>query len=367
MQGAKPKVIFFLKYGDQAASTRYRFRQFEDSISTWDYHFSFLLSNDYLRARLRNHEFKILPVLIGYARRLFSLVFVKRFDLAVIQYELFPYFPGIFEAWLRLWKVPYIVDLDDAIFHQYDSHRLGLVRFLLGKKISRILEGAQMVWAGNHYLAQYAKKSGADVRLFPTVIDMDRYTEKKWVAASNYSAENPFIVGWVGSPTTALFLHEIAPALKSFFAKVPGKLILVGSGKISLPGIPIEIEDWREETEINQIHRFDVGIMPLRMQSNWDKGKCAFKLIQYLGCGIPVVASNIGANADVVIDGVNGFLAKNQTDWILALEKIYQDRVAAIEMGHKGRDKIAKEYSKQSLQKVWIESLENSLSTKKRI
>lgn len=355
------KVLFLLKYGTKAASTRYRFVQFEDELKREkiEYKFSFLLDNAYLEKRLKNKKVAPLPLLQGYLKRFFLLFTLFKYDLVVIHCEAMPYLPAFFEGFLKLFHIPYIYDLDDAIFHQYDSHSSWIFRKCLGRKIAKIMEGAQLVQAGNHYIASYAKKNGANADFFPTVIDMNRYLEKNW-DSKIFSNENPFIVGWIGSPTTAEFIYEIADALRDFFAKVPGKLVLIGSGKMDLPQIPHEIVDWSEETEINQIHRFDVGIMPLRLYSDWDKGKCAFKLIQYLGCGIPAIASHVGANEDVVLENKTGYLVSTKEEWLTALLKIYSNREQSQQMGKIGRSHISDHYSKQSLAKKWIASIKNA-------
>jgi glycosyltransferase involved in cell wall biosynthesis len=355
------KVIFFLKYGSQAASTRYRFLQFSKALqeNEIEYEFSSLLDNSYLIERLKTKKLRVVPLLQGYCKRMVALLFVKKYDLVVIHCELFPYLPGLFEAWIRWNGIPYILDYDDAIFHQYDNHKNILFRWAFKSKIKRIIRGAKAVWAANEYLAQYARAVNKNVQIFPTVIDMDRYVEKSFISKS-FSKEDPFIIGWIGSPSTAELICEILDSLAKFCEKYPAKLILVGSGNMNITSLPVEIVEWSESAEISELHRFDVGIMPLRENAAWDKGKSAFKLIQYMGCGLPVVGSRIGTNMDVISDGADGYLALSGAEWIKALEAIYSRQNDARRMGAAGRLKIQKFYSLQALSQRWINSLFDS-------
>ncbi|MDR9769432.1 glycosyltransferase [Acetomicrobium sp.] len=95
----------------------------------------------------------------------------------------------------------------------------------------------------------------------------------------------------------------------------------MGSGPVELVGVPVEILPWTEENEVAAIQNFDVGIMPLP-DGPWERGKCGYKLIQYMACGRPVVASPVGVNRQIVEHGVNGFLANDTADWITALREL---------------------------------------------
>jgi glycosyltransferase involved in cell wall biosynthesis len=353
------KVIFMMKYGSLAASPRYRFLQFGPELQARgiECNFSPLLDNHYLATLLKKNSKNWVALFYGYLKRVLQLLSIRRYDLVVVHCELFPYLPSIFEKYLNWVGIPYIYDFDDAIFHQYDEHRFAIVRALYRKKIAKVIHGARAVWAGNNYLAEYAKRYNQHVFCFPTVVDMNRYTEKKWSAAP-YSQENPFLIGWIGSPSTAPFIREVLPAIQKFCKNFPARLVLVGSGPMNFDkNLPVEILDWKEEDEIQHIHRFDVGIMPLRHHKEWDKGKCAFKLIQYMACGIPVVGSKVGANEELVEDGIDGFLASTEANWIAALQKIYQDRALAAAMGVRAREKIIRKYSRQAITQDWHTSL----------
>jgi glycosyltransferase involved in cell wall biosynthesis len=356
------KAIVFLKYGTQAASTRYRFLQFQKECGKNGIvlEYSSLLDNDYLRPLFQEGRKNRMAALRGFLKRLKVLLFVHRYDIAIIHCELFPYLPSFFERWVRWRGVPYVYDYDDAIFHQYDRSatlKSIFVKNFLSRKIAHVIHGASAVWAGSEYLAAYARAENPNVQFFPTTIDMDRYLPRPQAQQSGYSKDRPFVIGWIGSPSTSVFVKEIQKPIREFCRKYPAKLVLIGSGPIDLPGIPLEILPWSEETEVPEIQKFDVGIMPLRIHSDWDKGKCAFKLIQYMGCGVPALGSNAGTNRDVIENNVSGFLAGSDDEWFRLLEKIYLDPAAARVVASAGREVIMGKYSMQSLQKAWASSL----------
>ena len=230
-------------------------------------------------------------------------------------------------------------DFDDAVFHVYDQHRSSLVRGLFGGKIPAVIAGASHVLAGSEYLAAFARKHNASVEMLPTVVDTERYRVRDPARAGA-----PLTVGWIGSPSTATYLREAILPLRSFFDGGNATLALVGSGPVELPGIPLEIRDWSLDREVDDLRAFDVGIMPLP-DTPWARGKCGFKLIQYMACGVPVIASPVGANREIVEHGVNGYLAETPQEWLQALHALAQDPGLGRAMGEAGRRKVEREYS----------------------
>lgn len=104
---------------------------------------------------------------------------------------------------------------------------------------------------------------------------------------------------------------------------------------------------WSEMNEVSDIQAFDVGIMPLA-DTPWEQGKCGYKLIQYMACGIPVVASAIGANREIVSHGVDGFLATTHAEWSGYLKQLLENPDLRREMGLRGREKVERKYSVQA-------------------
>jgi len=258
-----------------------------------------------------------------------------------IEKELLPWLPAWGEMLLACLNVPYVVDYDDAVFHRYDLHPNSLIRTLLRHKIDAVMRHAKLVIAGNDYLADRARQVGAaQVEYLPTVIDLNRYNVVP-------PTENvTFTIGWIGSPVTCHYLHLVQSALQELCIGGSSRLVLVGSGEISLKGVPLEIRSWSEETENKDIQDFDVGIMPLP-NNPWERGKCGYKLIQYMASCTPVIASPVGVNQQIIDNGVNGFLASTQSEWIHALETLRVNKSLRESMGKAGRKKVEARYCLQ--------------------
>lgn len=338
------KVLFLTKYDRLAANTRYRCLQYVPYLETAGIHcdVSPLLDDNYLRFKFLTGRFHFTTVLRAYLGRINKILKIRNYDAVVLHYELFPYLPPFFEWMLDILGVNYVYDFDDAIFHQYDANKNPILRFLLKKKIQRVIKHSKAVLAGNRYLARYAAKTSEHISIIPTVVDPDRY----WAGNKGEAmhAHDTFTIGWIGSPSTVAYVKEKAQALQRFCAKYPAKLILVGSGAIELPGVPLTVREWSEESELEELKKFDVGIMPLT-DDPWSRGKCGFKLIQYMACGLPVVASPVGVNEELVDHGKSGYLATTDEEWFLALEKLYLQKTMRIEMGKHGLEKVEKGYS----------------------
>ncbi len=334
------KILFLTRYDSKGASSRYRFLQYIPYLETAGFEciVSPLFDNQYLNNLYNCKPNNFLNLLIYIKRRLSILVTTNKFDLLVLEKEIIPFAPAFLEQFLKLIKVPYIVDYDDAIFNQYDCHTNPIVRTILRKKIAVVMRNSQLVIAGNNYIAKYAQQAGAkQVEVIPTVIDINKYSLIK------SKKNDAFKIVWIGSPSTYQHVEAILPAL----AKICNiKLLLIGAGNKEFNEPWIEVRSWSEVSEIKDIQSADVGIMPLP-DTAWARGKCGFKLIQYMACGLPVIASPVGVNADIVEHGKNGFLASSLEDWIRFLTKLRNDQILRTRMGNYGRSKVEKHYCLQ--------------------
>jgi len=337
------KILLLSRYDRLGSSSRVRSYQYLPYLKTKgiDVTIAPLLSDDYIRDLYAGGRKHLGAIFGAYLSRLCYLLRSRRFDLLWIEYEILPWLPAWAEAILGRLGIDYVVDYDDAVFHHYDMHPNGIVRTLLAEKIDAVMRQAALVIVGNDYLATRAKRSGAKrVEYLPTVIDLEHYT-----VAPN--AENSvFTIGWIGAPITAKYLRIIESALFEVFRSGNARLILVGSGQIELNGVPLEIRTWSEETEVADIQSFDVGIMPMPDEP-WTRGKCGYKLIQYMACSRSVVASPVGVNQQIVEQGVNGFLAATSVDWVRALCTLRDNSGLRERMGKAGRLKVEKQYCLQ--------------------
>lgn len=333
------KVQGFALYGPLAASNRYRLGQYIQGLAAYgiDLRVSALLGDDYLRCRFDGGSVPLVSMVKAGASRFAELLFNGDYDVSIVYSELFPLLPGWLEC--HLLRKPYLYDFDDAFYLKYRSGRLGLARPILGDKFDAILRGARAVTAGNATLRGYAESFNANTHFLPTVVDTGRYRPD--VADAN----EVFTVGWIGSPSTAPYLHELIEPLSALGTEASVKLIVVGGKAPVVPNVSVEEVEWREETEVELINRFDVGVMPLP-DSDWARGKCAFKLIQYMACGVPVIASPVGANNDVV-NPECGLLAATTEQWLVALRRLRDRPELRAAMGRAGRQWVVEHYSLQ--------------------
>ena len=280
-------------------------------------------------------------LLRAYTRRVRDLLGARAFDLLWIEKEALAWLPLPLERAL-LRNGPYVLDYDDATFHQYDMHRSAAVRRLYGRKLDGLMAGAALVVAGNRYLAERATKAGArQVETVPTVVDLQRYP-----SAPRAGPDEPARIAWIGSPSTARYLQAVAEPLRALASHTPFVLRVIGGGAVQLPGVRTEAVAWSEATEVQALQGAVAGIMPLH-DSPWERGKCGYKLIQYMACGLPTVASDVGANQDIVVQGTTGFLARSTQDWLDSLDRLLQDPPLRQRMGDAGRSRVERHYCLQ--------------------
>lgn len=336
------RLLLLSRYGRLGASSRLRSYQYLPYLHSKGFLITVvpLLNDDYITGLYNRGHIPLTSVIKSYWTRLQWMRRAADFDAVWVEKEMLPWIP----KWLELrWfpsRIPMIVDYDDAIFHRYDRHRLAIVRAILGRKIDAVMRRASLVMAGNEYLADRAERAGAQrVEILPTVVDTQRYEAIRLESA-------PITIGWIGSPMTAHYLQLIAPALRTLTAKRNIRVVAVGAGSTQLEQIPLEVLQWTEATEVAEIQRFDIGIMPLPDEP-FERGKCGYKLIQYMACGKPVVASPVGVNTVIVRNGLEGFLASSPEEWILSLQKLVDDPALRYRMGQAGRARVETEYSLQ--------------------
>lgn len=353
------RILFLTRYGRLGASSRQRCYTYLNSLRAAgvEAHVSPFLGDDYVVRLNSGRAISLATVFRAYTCRLFSLLRSHRYDLLWIEKEALPWIPAWAELGiLRLTAGRIIIDYDDAIFHRYDQHSSGVVRRLLGRKIDRVMAAADLVTVGNGYLGLRAKEAGArEIAEIPTVVDLRYYTERR---ANSVRDVGTFTLGWIGSPLTSAYLEWLRPALGELASHIPFRIILVGASPTALAGLPVERVAWSPATEAAQLARFDVGLMPLP-DLPWERGKCGYKLIQYMASSLPVVASPVGANREIVVPGETGFLAETRADWVSALTRLAQDPPLGYRMGTAGRRRAERHYSLQAIVPEFIDLLAN--------
>lgn len=339
------RVLALTKYGDKAASARQRFALYKDDLAKEGVELSFspLFSNDYIDSiNIGRRDFG--EVVGGYLNRARTLATSARSaDALWVQYETFPYLPGFFERFVGLLQKPIVFDYDDATFHMYDTSKSRLVRSLLGSKLEPLIAASAAVTAGNEYLADYAMRWNDRVMVIPTVVDTDR------VKPSRKKKGPVPVIGWLGTPSTWPYVRPMLPLLRDLVSAGRARFLAIGSGHASEEdrGGRIEFRDWVEQREVSDLQEMDIGIMPVP-DMPWERGKCGFKLAQYMAVGIPSVASPVGVNAAMLETNSSGFLASDEFEWSQSLDRLLGDSSLRKSMGEAARVAAVAHYSLKS-------------------
>jgi glycosyltransferase involved in cell wall biosynthesis len=300
-----------------------------------------LLGDDYIRRLYSGERIAFGAAVRSYLCRIQALCSRNRYDVIWVEKEALPWIPAWIEAGF-FGGSPYVVDLDDAWYLRYQQHSSLTVRMLMAKKIDRVMCRSASVIAGNKYLAERARRAGArDVKIVPTAVDLHRYA-----AVQNRRKDNsgPFVIGWIGTPITAAYLSQFGHVLRELAERRFIKFHIIGASPPKVfDGLPLREISWSESTEIDEIAKCDVGIMPLDNDA-WAHGKCAYKLLQFMAAGKPVVASPVGANLEVIQHGNNGMLVNSTGGWTSALNLLAADADLRERMGRAGHRTVELKY-----------------------
>jgi glycosyltransferase involved in cell wall biosynthesis len=341
------KILVLTRYDRLGASSRVRFLQFLTALGGHGMSFSVkpFLDNDYISGLYRGERTRVGKVLGAYLRRFCVLLFRRKYDLVWMEKEALPWLPATIELALMR-GTPYVVDFDDAWFHRYDQNPAPIVRGLMAGKIDAVMRHAAVVVAGNEYLADRARHAAARrIQIIPSVIDFNRHMPGVISNIGRVSRNIPVVIGWIGTPLTARYLSGIEQAFRAIAALRSVELQVVGaSAPAAFFGLPVKHIVWNEATEIETIRAFDIGIMPLD-NTVWERGKCAYKLLQVMAAGRPVVASPVGANCTVIQDGINGFLADTPDRWIEVLIALIDDPNLRVRIGLEALQTVKDRYT----------------------
>lgn len=228
------------------------------------------------------------------------------------------------------------MDVDDAIWLSWPFGQ---------RSIPRIAKKMDAVVAGNSYLADYFSQYCKNVHIVPTAIDLDRYHPK---SDENKAGGDKFIIGWTGLACNYKYLQLIEQPLKRFLDDhADAQLMLVANRTWNSETISperITFVQWTKENEATALHDMTIGVMPLS-DDNWTRGKCSFKMLQYMATALPIVISPVGMNADILQKGRVGLAASTADEWYSAIESLYKDHKLRTEIGKTGRSLIEQCYS----------------------
>ena len=347
-------VLLLSKYGRAGASSRLRSYQYLPFLEQNGLSIDAqpLFSDAYVHSLYTGSPRRVAESVAGYFRRLAAGLSGRSYDVVWIEKELLPWVPFALEKRLLPNRTGFLADYDDAVFHRYDESRFAIVRGILGRKIDRLMGAADCVTVGNRYLADRAARAGATVRILPTSVDTARYAARR-----ERRDKGTTVVGWIGTPYTARYLRGIRGALARLHADGDVEYRFIGCPAGLDLGVPYTAVEWREDTEVAELQQLDCGIMPLP-DSPFERGKCGYKLIQYMACGLPVVASPVGINTEIVVPAQNGILARDEADWYQALRELAAHPGERARMGEAGRTLVEERFSTRVTAPLLLDALE---------
>lgn len=341
----------------EAPSQRFRFEQY---IPFWEennleicYH-SFHTSKSWQRLYKKGHFIqKFLDLNYNFIRRwilLFRLIGAKHIFM---HREMAHLGPPVFE-WIlvKIMRRKYIYDFDDAIWiPNYSSANARFQKLKCYWKVPALIRWASKVSAGNDFLANYARQFNSNVVVIPTTID----TKNQHTKLVDQETK-PLMIGWTGTHSTMHYLDFVVPVLRKLELEFDFKFKVISNKKPNYQLRSLVYQDWKEETEIEDLAEIQIGIMPLILDA-WSEGKCGFKALQYMALGMASIVSPVGVNTKIVQHGANGFIAETTQEWENALRLLLENEELRIELGRNALESIQKEWSVD----VWKEKYLNLL------
>lgn len=342
-------TILFVPSGtSRIAATRYRIYQYLPYLEKHNikYRVFSIISDATTKEMIYSPVFKGPRKIIYYLRvvldkiiRLLPVLFLARkYKIIFLQRATLPF--GL-ERILAKINPNIVFDIDDAIFMS-DKEEVGLIARIKGytksKEVASILKVSRLAIVENEYIRDYVKKYCSNNILIPGPIDTERFFLKE------KSAQEEVVIGWIGSPSTAVYLDMLKDVFRMLAKNFEVKIKLIGAGIYKLEGIDIINVPWAYDTEVAELQSFDIGVMPMP-DNEWTRGKLGCKMLQYMAVGVPAVVSHTPTNAEVIIDGKNGFLINSQKEWLEKMSRLIKDHVLRQETGLCGRRTVEDKFS----------------------
>jgi glycosyltransferase involved in cell wall biosynthesis len=338
----------------EAPSQRFRFEQYLDFIEANGFEICF---HSFHTVKSWNRLYqkgkfglKILDVLLNFARRKVLLFRLIRAKHIFMHREMAHIGPPIFE-WIlaKIFRKKFIYDFDDAIWlPNYSKSNALFQRLKAYWKVKYIIKWADRITVGNDYLKNFALQYNTNVTVIPTTIDTENHHNR----TTNYDS-SPIVIGWTGTHSTMHYLDELVPIIQELEKTYDFIFRVISNKKPDYELKSLDYLDWKKETEIEDLAKFNIGVMPL-VEDDWSQGKCGFKALQYMSLGIPTVLSPVGVNIQIVTNEVNGFLCVTPSEWKDALVQLLEDKALRKKIGSEGRNTIIEKYSVLAFQEKYL-------------
>ncbi len=338
------KILFIVPYPKEGQSSRFRVHQYLPYLKDTEISYSLRpFCNSYLYKVLFKKGYilrKIILTIIFLLRRVRDIFSANFYDMVFIHREACPFEGSFYEALFKKFGKKVVFDFDDSIFLKKP------------KKTRVAVSISNCVIVGNEFLKEYALKYNTNVVVLPTCIDTKNYFPK-----DKPNEKERIIIGWMGTTFTAIYLDLLKNVFKILADKYKNvEFRIIGGELRGVEKLPLITKEWSLDAEIEELQDFDIGVMPM-FDDDMAKGKCAFKIIEYMAVGIPAVASPIGMNASVIEEGKDGFFARDEDEWVDKLSLLIENEKLRRELGNNARQKALAQYSVEKNKQRFIEIL----------
>lgn len=329
------KILFLTAGTKVIASSRTRVFQYLPYLRKKDIecHIIAVEAEKYCQARLKLAKINFLSKIIGkfyswwqilcFTLRAakYDVLFIQRVSLSILLQKL-----------IKKINANIIFDFDDALY--LNKNNSYIARF------NNLLKESKYVIIENKFTRNYALEFNKNIFTIIGPIEVNHYLPR-----INNDFRSKIVIGWIGSPATAVFIRPLYEVFK-VLTKMHSNLVIhfIGGSELRIDGINLVVKDWHPDTEVLDLQDFDIGIMPLP-DDEWSRGKGGYKLLQYMSLAIPCVASPVGINTEIIKEGINGFLAVNEAEWLNKLSLLINDGELRGKLGRQGREIAKMNYS----------------------
>jgi L-malate glycosyltransferase len=289
---------------------------------------------------------KIFWVIIGYCIRLFDLIRAPFYDAVFVNLWATPVGMPVYENLLFLFNKRVIYDIDDMVFLSGDSQAKGrFIDRLKGKKKPVVLmKKSRFVIVCTPKLEEIA----LTLNKYGNVTDISStFDTKRFVPVDGYRKNEVTTIGWTGTHSTIPYLQMLTTVLQEVSEQRKIRLVVIADKEFHMEGVDTSFIRWRAESEVEDLHNFEIGLYPIPM-NEWSLGKSSLKALTYMAIGIPAVATAYGTNFRIIEDGVSGMLAKDHADWVNKIIRLIDDPQLREKIGRAGRKRVEEEFSLQA-------------------
>lgn len=355
------KILFICPYPLKvAAGQRLKFEPHFKALKKLGYCITVnsFMSNELweIASKKGNVHKKIYWTIWGLAKRINLIFSIKQYDCVYIFMNVFPFGPPILERiYVKLAKRVVFDIEDDLLTKEVGSLNWFVSKLKSKKKSEYLIKNADHIICSSPHLElkciTLSKKNNAT--FIPPTLEMSRFHEKK-IDKDNSKITR---IGWTGTFSSREFLELIIPQLESLYQRKKFKLVVIGNFEMKNPNLDLEVIQWNSESEIQQLHEFDIGLYPLPAK-DWVNGKSGLKALQYMAIGIPAVCTAIGNVENFIEHDKNGILIYNHAEWEVSLYNLINNPRKREEIGRSARATFLKNFSQESILKKYLTAIE---------